>query len=86
MVSAVGHASENFFERHAHVRGYSFVNSRHQTSSLTAGINRTDMILKLLVREFLATARADHWAVCFLSSATSWAVSCDALLPKRAVT
>jgi hypothetical protein len=86
MVSAVGHASEHFLEHDAHIRGCAFVNARRQTSSQPACINRTDTILKLLVREFLATARAGHWAVCFLSSATSWAVICDGLLPKREVT
>ena len=86
VVSAVGYATENFFEHEAHVRGCALVNSRHRTSSLTAGINRTDVISKLRVREFLATARADHCDVCFLNSATSCTVRLDPLLPNRAVT
>jgi hypothetical protein len=42
MVSAMGHALEKFVEHALHVQGSASVNFHHQTSLLTAGINRTN--------------------------------------------
>jgi hypothetical protein len=40
MVSAVQYPCESLFQRHVHVGGGAFVEFRHPSSSLTAGIDR----------------------------------------------